>query len=74
MQIRSYSESAAFYRSGRAENEKSNKHLMNLIDTQHKLIRKEYALNCKYCIAKGASALTNKIVFVFGSIFSLHLA
>ncbi|XP_053399144.1 lysosomal cobalamin transporter ABCD4-like [Mercenaria mercenaria] len=45
MQIRSNSESAAFFRSGRVENDKSNKHLFNLINTQHKLIRKEYALN-----------------------------
>lgn len=45
MQIRSFSESAAFYRSGRVENERSNRHLNNLINTQHTLIRKEYALN-----------------------------
>lgn len=45
MQIRSNSESAAFYRSGKIENENTNKHLANLITTQHRRIRKEYALN-----------------------------
>ncbi|XP_060585147.1 lysosomal cobalamin transporter ABCD4-like isoform X1 [Ruditapes philippinarum] len=45
MQIRSNSESAAFYRSGSVEKDKCNKHLFNLINTQHKLIRKEYALH-----------------------------
>ena len=48
MQIRSNCESAAFYRSGKVEEDKTNFHLKNLIDTQHKLIRKEYALNCEY--------------------------
>ena len=47
MQIRVNSESAAFYRSGKIEEEKTNHHLDNLINTQHKLIRREYALNCK---------------------------
>ncbi|KAL4238002.1 ATP-binding cassette sub- D member 4 [Mactra antiquata] len=44
MQFRSNSESAAFYRSGFIENDKTNQHLTSLINTQQKLIRKEYAL------------------------------
>ena len=47
MQIRVNSESAAFYRSGKIEEEKTNHHLDNLINIQHKLIRREFALNCK---------------------------
>ena len=47
MQIRMNSESAAFYRSGAVEKEKANKKLKNLLATQGKLIRREYALNSK---------------------------
>lgn len=45
MHIRVNSESAAFYRSGKIEEQKTNHHLDNLINVQHKLIRREYALN-----------------------------
>ncbi|KAK3802731.1 hypothetical protein RRG08_001993 [Elysia crispata] len=48
MQIRMNSESAAFYRSGAVEKEKANKKLHNLLATQGKLIRREYALN--FCV------------------------
>ncbi|XP_052273117.1 lysosomal cobalamin transporter ABCD4-like isoform X2 [Dreissena polymorpha] len=45
MQIRSNSESAAFYRSGKIEEGRTNHHLANLINTQRRLILREYALN-----------------------------
>ncbi|XP_064600935.1 lysosomal cobalamin transporter ABCD4-like [Liolophura sinensis] len=45
MQMRTHSESVAFYRSGSLEEEKTNHRLENLIQTQHGLIRREYALN-----------------------------
>ncbi|XP_052767295.1 lysosomal cobalamin transporter ABCD4-like [Mya arenaria] len=45
MQIRSNSESAAFFRSGKIEEQSSNRHLHNLITTQRSLILRHYALN-----------------------------
>ncbi|XP_046577585.1 lysosomal cobalamin transporter ABCD4-like [Haliotis rubra] len=45
MQIRVNAESAAFYRSGAIEEKKTNQKLHDLIKVQHKLIRRQYALN-----------------------------
>ncbi|XP_046379420.2 lysosomal cobalamin transporter ABCD4-like isoform X2 [Haliotis rufescens] len=45
MQIRVNAESAAFYRSGVTEEKKANQKLHDLIKVQHKLIRRQYALN-----------------------------
>ncbi|XP_067681739.1 lysosomal cobalamin transporter ABCD4-like isoform X2 [Haliotis asinina] len=45
MQIRVNAESAAFYRSGVIEEKKTNQKLHCLIKVQHKLIRRQYALN-----------------------------
>ncbi|XP_064623835.1 lysosomal cobalamin transporter ABCD4-like [Lineus longissimus] len=45
MQLRVNAESVAFYRSGRLEWDKTNKKLNTLLNTQQKLVLKEYALN-----------------------------
>ncbi|CAL1526890.1 unnamed protein product [Lymnaea stagnalis] len=45
MQIRTNSESAAFYRAGEVEKLKANQKLRNLLKAQGRLIRWEYALN-----------------------------
>lgn len=52
MQIRANAESAAFYRCGHLERQKTNHKLEALIQTQNRLQLKEYGLNCKlykYC-------------------------
>ena len=47
MQIRSNAESAAFYRCGSVEREKADTRLAKLVDTQQKLVLREYFLSCK---------------------------
>ncbi|KAL3874416.1 hypothetical protein ACJMK2_037433 [Sinanodonta woodiana] len=45
MQVRVNAESAAFYRAGSTERQKSNMYLERLLNTQKKLVLREYALN-----------------------------
>lgn len=47
MQIRSNCESAAFYRCGHLEMSKANDKLSRLISLQHRLIFRQYILQCK---------------------------
>jgi hypothetical protein len=63
MQIRANCESAAFYRCGHLELSKANEKLDRLISLQHRLICRQYALQCKYtqntgsCIDDGETVI-----------------
>ena len=48
MQIRVNAESAAFFRAGKNELNKTNDKLARLISVQLKLVLFEYPLNCEY--------------------------
>ncbi|KAH9487527.1 ATP-binding cassette sub- D member 4 [Bulinus truncatus] len=65
MLIRTNSESAAFFRAGRVEREKANSKLKNLISTQAKLIRWEYALNYVIKTADYLGSILSYIAIAF---------
>ncbi|XP_059147707.1 lysosomal cobalamin transporter ABCD4-like isoform X2 [Physella acuta] len=68
MQIRTNSESAAFYRAGNLEKSKANMKLQSLLSTQNKLIRWEYVLNCSINTADYLGGILSYIAIAF-SIF-----
>ncbi|KAK0058447.1 lysosomal cobalamin transporter ABCD4 [Biomphalaria pfeifferi] len=65
MLLRTNSESAAFFRAGRVERSKANAKLKNLISTQAKLIRWEYALNYVIKTADYLGSILSYIAIAF---------
>ncbi|KAL5008674.1 hypothetical protein ScPMuIL_014255 [Solemya velum] len=65
MQIRVNAESAAFFRGGQIENLKTDNQLEKLLDVQHKLIRREYALNFAINISDYVGSILNYIILAF---------
>ncbi|KAK2170693.1 hypothetical protein LSH36_1g17037 [Paralvinella palmiformis] len=75
MQIRANAESAAFYRCGHLERQKTNHKLEALIQTQNRLQLKEYGLNFSIKLADYMGSILNYIILafpIFGGVYD-HL-
>ena len=69
MQVRSNAEPAAFFRSGKIEQDKTNLKLTKLVATQHKLLLKEYALNFSVNMADYLGSILSYVIIaipIFG--------